>query len=294
MNMFKFIFLKFYYKICMLSTHLIPNKKLRKDIKETYKYKLVVLENENVNNIQMLDSTLSIEYIIKNKCNVSRYGDGEIGYLLDPNFHHFFQPYNPKLVEKLKYILQHPIDNCLICIPIWMKNLNTNIQFHQKCIVNFWFKFYKYINKNYTYGCANLFCPSSLKINSIEHIKQIWNNEDIVIVTGINSSFIFENYLFDNTKSVNFIYSKAVDAFSEYDTLLNKIKTDKTKLYLLSLGLTATVLAYDLAKINIRAIDIGHITNYYLESIGKMKNIEQLRQSREFIDGKTDIRKNLE
>ena len=65
---------------------------------------------------------------------------------------------------------------------------------------------------------------------------------------------------------------------------------NENSIVLLSLGLTATCLAYDLAKKNIWAIDIGHITNYYLEQIGELENIEKLRVNQKFVDGKTNIR----
>lgn len=67
-----------------------------------------------------------------------------------------------------------------------------------------------------------------------------------------------------------------------------KEKGDKY-LYLLSLGITATVLAYDLAKMNIWALDLGHFTNHYLHVIGKMEQVDFLRLEGKYIDGETDI-----
>ena len=49
------------------------------------------------------------------------------------------------------------------------------------------------------------------------------------------------------------------NAFVVYDDILNSIKMTNNKLVLLSLGPTATVLAYDLGKDGFQAIDIGHL-----------------------------------
>ena len=42
-----------------------------------------------------------------------------------------------------------------------------------------------------------------------------------------------------------------------------EIANQENPLILISLGPTATVLAYDLSKTGVQAIDIGHITNMY-------------------------------
>ena len=55
-----------------------------------------------------------------------------------------------------------------------------------------------------------------------------------------------------------------MNAFAEYDKILNQAKKiDKSKLVIIILGPTATVLAYDLAKQGYEAIDFGHIAKDY-------------------------------
>lgn len=55
------------------------------------------------------------------------------------------------------------------------------------------------------------------------------------------------------------------DAFSKYNEILSVCKNNSsgTGLFIIALGPTATVLAYDLAKEGFRAIDAGHIDTMY-------------------------------
>lgn len=54
-----------------------------------------------------------------------------------------------------------------------------------------------------------------------------------------------------------------------------EIAVDKEYLILLALGPCATVLAYDLSNKGYQALDIGHLPNGYLESIGERKKPEK-------------------
>lgn len=235
----------------------------------------------------------TIKYILDNKVSLCRYGDGEIGYILSKNFQHFFQPYNPELRLKLQNIFKKPIPECLIAIPEWMK-YPSDYDFGKRCQVMFWSSFLKFLSVNYKYGNSFCFTEKSFKLGYLDLIKKLWDTRDVIVVTGKGSTFIWDERLFGNVKSVDYIYGKPVDAFSEYSLLLENVKRhspNEDKLFLLSLGLTGTVLAYDLAKMGYQAIDMGHITNYYLTAIGEMENIEKLRQSKKFVDGQTDITK---
>ena len=54
------------------------------------------------------------------------------------------------------------------------------------------------------------------------------------------------------------------NAFDRYDIILSCIKQYyQGELIILALGMTATVLAYDLAKEKMRALDLGHIDVEY-------------------------------
>ena len=54
------------------------------------------------------------------------------------------------------------------------------------------------------------------------------------------------------------------NAYSKYDEILNNcISCDKESLFIIALGSTATVFAYDLSKKGFRALDFGHVDIEY-------------------------------
>jgi hypothetical protein len=71
--------------------------------------------------------------------------------------------------------------------------------------------------------------------------------------------------LFDGVASFERLDSLPVDAFSDLPRLLNVIpkKTSPDTLVLISLGPAGTVLASELCRVGIRALDIGHISDSY-------------------------------
>lgn len=72
------------------------------------------------------------------------------------------------------------------------------------------------------------------------------------------------NDLFENVKSMERILCPAENAYEKYEQIWeNVLLLGKGKLILLSLGMTVTVLAYDLAQIGFWVIDIGHIDIEY-------------------------------
>lgn len=236
----------------------------------------------------------TLEYIIERKCSISRFGDGEIGYLVNDNFNHFFQPFNKILQEKLRYILLNPIDSCLIAVPSWLGQKETN-EFPIRFQVNYWNKMKVYANQNVRYGLSFCFGTSTFRENNIELVKKIWEGKDVVLVTGKGSTFVWEDDLFNNVKSHNIILTKSVDAFSEYDKIIEEVsKYDKDCIILMALGLTATVLAYDLSLLGYQAIDIGHVVNSYLTVAKGVRSIDGCRQDGIYIDGETDIKKIIE
>lgn len=103
------------------------------------------------------------------------------------------------------------------------------------------------------------------------HIKQellqtLWNDKDVLFVTGnvknINVHGLRVSDLFANARSLEMIETVTTNALSEhYDSILESICRHpmlEKKMILLSLGMAATVLAYDLAQKGYHAIDLGN------------------------------------
>ena len=282
-------------KFLMFFAGFLITKNSRHKCKTLIKKLLLVPSNKELQLWQnIMNDKETLQYIIDNKCSLTRYGDGESGYMLYNNFNHFFQPYNKNLQEKLKHILLNSNNNCLIALPRFLNNkadseLTVNFQ------AQYWYGWEKYKKSNVPYGSAHCFFGKNFINGNLELMKRIWQNRNIVFITGRGSTFVWIDELFNNSKSHKFIYTKAVDAFSEYDKIIEEVlHYNKDSLILIALGVTATALAYDLSKLGYQAIDIGHITNHYLTEIKGLKHVDTMRLEGKYIDGITDINKIIE
>lgn len=101
--------------------------------------------------------------------------------------------------------------------------------------------------------------------------QDIWNGRDVMLIEGEYPRIGVGNRLLKDTRSVKRIIAPSENAFCIYDKIiecaLSNIKEDT--LALISLGPTATVLAYDLSRHGIQAIDIGQLDNEYEWSLCK-------------------------
>lgn len=129
-----------------------------------------------------------------------------------------------------------------------MSNLPTTYLFGDSLFIRF------YMN------CKDI----SRRAKFVEKLKKLWDKEDLLIVEGKYSRFGIGNDLFDNAKSIKRILCPKENAFDRYTQILACIMENyKGELVILAVGMTATVLVYDLAKCGIRALDLGHIDIEY-------------------------------
>lgn len=228
-------------------------------LKKVYKFKI-------------LNRYETINLIKKNKLSVARFGDGEL-FIIN-NTEIGFQEKNIELSKRLKEILKSNDKDILICIPSMLNDTNWCTKKCKKYWDNhlqdsriWWFK---YINKNRTYGDTQITRPyidlkdKKESENLFNNLKEIWDNRDVVIIEGEQTRLGVGNDLFNNIKSKKRIICPAKNAFNKYNYILDEVKTiSKDKLILIALGPTATVLAYDLNKLGYQAIDVGHIDIEY-------------------------------
>ncbi len=67
--------------------------------------------------------------------------------------------------------------------------------------------------------------------------------------------------LFDNATHHAFIYGPAVDAFNEYDRIIEDCCSYSTDwIIYIALGAAGSVLAFDLARLGYQALDLGNLT----------------------------------
>ena len=95
-------------------------------------------------------------------------------------------------------------------------------------------------------------------------LKEIWQEKNCIFVEGKMTGLGIGNDLFENTASIRRILGPAENAFSSFHAILDCcLMQPKDTLFLLALGPTATILAYDLCIAGYRAIDIGHVDLEY-------------------------------
>lgn len=240
---------------------------------ERVRYMLNISLRKFINKIQIADSDDTIAFIYKNKCSVSRFGDGEF-YVINGGCNDF-QDANLFLQSRLKEILNSNLEGHVICIPYAWKNCHEMkhlvkvfylrfIVDHYKKIKPFLSLSKKYFDTNFTRFYMD-YKDKSQCAERLENIKKIWDGRDVVIVEGKLTRMGFGNDLLNNTKTVKRILGPSKNAFDQYNEIYNTIlKTvPKDSLVLIAMGMTATVLAYDLAKNGYQAIDIGHLDVEY-------------------------------
>ena len=228
--------------------------------------------------IKSIDATL--KEIINNKSSVSRYGDGEFKLINNQNI--TFQQSEPMLSRRLKEILLNQDDNFLVCLPDVFQDLDQyaveSKEYWRLHTAKYRLKWYKVLNKEKVYYnsfISRFYYPFTDKSNCdkwLSMLRTIWTERDIVIIEGKKSRLGIGNDLFNQVKSIERILVPEENAFLQYEKILMEAKkVNKSKLILLAIGPTATVLAYDLYKVGFQAIDIGHVDIEYEWFLRKVK-----------------------
>ena len=203
---------------------------------------------------------------------MARYGDGELALMRGKSIP--FQEANPFLSKRLKQVLKEKDKDFLIGLPRFLyyddKNLNHETRFfwkkHKKKLMK---QLYPFLQKDRQYISSEISllytCYNNKNFDSyFQNVRSIWQDKEVVLIAGSGVLDFSENNIFDNVAHMDYIEAPSINAFSAYDLLLEKaLSFDKKKLFVLILGPTATILAYDLAKNGYQAIDFGHIGKSY-------------------------------
>lgn len=250
--------LKLYYKLLNL-----------KDLIIIFYNKKIISKRKAPN---ILNTDITLDKIVKDGCSVSRFGDGEFALMNGKNL--IFQTCSDEISYKLREVIKSNNHNHIVCIPdvfdelnkfnnrpkiYWQKYLNLNRG-----------KIYSLLDKNKIYYDAlvtRLYIDYRDKTNvksRFDKLKNLWDKRNLIIVEGEKSRLGIGNDLFVNSNSIKRIICPSKNAFLKYNGILEEVrKCKKDNLVLISLGPTATVLAYDLAKEGYQAVDIGHIDIEY-------------------------------
>ncbi|MBQ8783660.1 MAG: DUF1792 domain-containing protein [Clostridia bacterium] len=224
---------------------------------------------------QVMTCEETMEYILKNGCSVTRYGDAEIKLAYGTDV--CYQISTPEIQKRLQQVIGSCSDDFLVCIPNVFDEKGLSIlsdghtSFWKKHLSYFRKYWYRDLNFDCVYGDAFIsrhYMNLKDKETGLEEyfslVKKLWEDKDIIIVEGEKSRLGMGNDLFDNAKNVRRILGPSAQCFSKYDELLEEVKSHgKAPLYILALGPSATIMAYDLCVAGYRAIDMGNIDTEY-------------------------------
>ncbi len=223
----------------------------------------------------ILTETQSISKIISTKKSLTRFGDGEFGIIYNQG--NGFQSANHQLSERLKEVLSNQLENLLIGLP----NVFGKMEDMANKPAHYWYinlgknrkRYLKLINKKQEYLDSNMsrfwtaYKDRKKAPKIVAEFKKLWEKRDIIFIEGEYSRLGVGNNLFNNAHSIHRILCPAENAWSKYDEILSAVteisKDYPEALYILALGPTATVLAYDMCKMGLWAVDLGHIDIQY-------------------------------
>lgn len=237
-----------------------------------------MIENERelssgIKQPKVLDMQATVDKLLREHVSFCRFGDGEIALIHDRESG-VFQRYDPRLADILKKALTSHDDNLCVGINYFFYHLPSNMHLKQEVFYRCHTLRYRhtlahYIDVDRVYGDSLISMPYHLFIdfdfaNYYANIAKLWSDQKIVMICGKTVFNKIQHNIFDSAANIEYIYGPRVNAFDEYDSLLQKaLATDPKKTKFLILGQTATALAYDLAQHGHRAIDIGHLAKDY-------------------------------
>jgi len=192
--------------------------------------------------------------------SLSRMGDGEYNLCFNQSIS--FQKSNEELSRRLRNLLKIGRDDTikyLVGIP--------RLKFNGRTFWGeFWFFHLKQIStlldNKIVYG--DLGISRHIEIHHILELTKIWDKKNVLFIFGKGSKFNIEHEIFNNTNKKFIIESVNKDAFYDIETISQDVRKycAKVDLILISLGPTASILAYDYClNLKIQVIDIGHLTN---------------------------------
>lgn len=242
-------------------------------------------------NIIGVDETVDI--LSRNQVSLTRFGDGEFEIMCGRK-RPVFQCPDKNLQERLKEVLHSNVSNLLVAIADNYSSLDKYTDDAAQTIRSYLKRSVRrdhmqLLEVDRQYYDAYISRPYIMYRDKVgaekrfANIRRIWERENVLVVEGKYTRFGVGNDLLDNTASIQRILVPDKNAFSEYDKILETTRQyGKNKLILTSIGPTATVLAYDLAKEGYWVIDIGQLDveyEWYLRRAGERCNIPYKRVS---------------
>lgn len=230
-------------------------------------------DNEILKKLCILDADQSIDKLLNEPKSFARFGDGEVAIINGEDKP--FQTYNPLLAEKLRNLLNKSRDDIYIGINrsyfmspfgfaehnhrfyrlygtdlrrFFVQNADPNAVYLEACCFG---GYYRFDNVDYSV--------------QIEKNKSVFRGRKIALVAGNGVFEKLEYNIFDEAADFMILHAPAKNAFDEYDNIIETVKKNVPKDWIvcLILGMTATALVGDLTDEGYIAWDIGHVAKDY-------------------------------
>lgn len=241
------------------------------DIEKNYIYELSD-KLKSLNKPKILDYEKTLELITTEKKSFCRIGDGEIDIMNGKDIP--FQHYDEKLAKIMINILEDDKIDMYVGInysyfyntsymePTIRKFYLMGNPEHRKLLL-------EKCNLNRTYINAT-FNQTYVGDSTLNHekyykaLQHMFKGHKLVIFSGKGVVDKLKYDLFELAESKETIYGPSMDAFSEYDNILDKARTySKEHIMCFILGPASKALVYQLTKEGYMAWDIGHMAKDY-------------------------------
>lgn len=198
---------------------------------------------------QVLGEVETMKLVVSGR-SIARYGDGEFK-MASHNAGIKSQSSDPKLSARLREILHEP-GECLVGVP----NIRSDTP-----KADVWGKHMRYsrLLTHRPYVSSFISRPDSAPwINTPSYwalLESLWVDQDVTVVRGSSKSLAPDDMI--GAGEITDILCRKQHAWQDYDEIAERVGTPKRAL--ICLGPTATVLAVDLCKRGVHAIDLGHV-----------------------------------
>lgn len=240
----------------------VVNKNSYQDMYDITERTLYYVPNSNVyrpDNILSPEETIDV--IVNSNKSVARFGDGEILIMLKEN--NVFQCYDENLRKRLFEVFNYDGDNLFLCAPgtLFLRFLGTEDPFVLMNVPK-WRSFLKNnLSQKKHYGETQFY----LDYGVFEKLRSVWDGKNIILVGCPEALSKIQYDIYDNAKSIDYVFCRNRDCFSQYDWIVSEVKSayKDGAIVILQAGMTGTVLAYDFMKLGMRALDLGHLQKAY-------------------------------
>lgn len=245
-----------------------------KSVEDIYYYEILDKEKEKHKYmLDVLNYDKTIDLLLNQPKSFCRFGDADIEIMMGHDYP--YQKFDERLKNIMLEILEKNNEKMYVGINYnYFHSISKFNDFNQKFYLLYAKKYREFLlrhcNRERQYiaaGFTQLYTVLTdyNYYNYFEKIKLLFKNQELVIISGNGVLNKLKYDIFELAKSKEYIKAPNINAFSEFDNLLNtalEYPPDK-KTFVFILGPCAKALVYKLAEKGYMAWDIGHLAKDY-------------------------------